>query len=256
MQFDNTISKAMQDLSSVLSALNMIHTLEMQQHLREARAFDASLHQQLQQAHQRDLQALQAQLEDLIGGQDELKLQLAAATKEQREEWDAVVASLGQLSGDVGVIREGVGVVREDVGVIRVDVEVIMGDVMELKAAVHAWMEGRMQAQASSSGQLVRSRLILDRERVQWHDGDVLDSGAFADVYAGTFNDHDVAVKLLRWSASEQQREQVGTARDLAKLDELTASCCKYITTKAITDACVVVCTDFLRRGLNSTAFI
>lgn len=197
-----------------MSALNLIHSLEMQQHLKDAYACDARLIQQLEQAHQRDVQALQGHLEDLVGGQAELQRQLNAATEEQRQAWFDVADLLSRLAGDVGVIKEGVGVMRLDVGVIRGDVGVIRDDVMELAAAVRAWMEGCTQAQAGSSRQLVHSRLMLDRKRVQWDEGTLLDSGGFANVYAGTFSKRAVAVKLLRLSAftDEQQREQVRTA--------------------------------------------
>jgi hypothetical protein len=121
-----------------------------------------------------------------------------------------VEGQLGQLAGDVGVIRDDVGVVREDV-------EIIRGDVEELAAAVRAWMDGRGNEQAnssssSSSGALVRSRLMLDRERVQWDMNIPLAQGGFANVYHGTYAGTPVAVKLLRLSAfvGEEQREQVG----------------------------------------------
>jgi hypothetical protein len=208
LQFENTVNKAVQDLNSVVSALNLLHTLEIQQQLQavlsEARVSDTSLAQQLDQAHEQDKQQLQGQLEQLLGGQAELQRQLAAATKAQREEWFAVAGSLGQLAGDVGVIKGDLGLVRDEV--------------MELRALI----EGR--------GQKVRSHLVLDRELVQWGDGDVLDSGGFADVYAGTYNDHDVAVKLLRLKAFavEQQREEV--RRGLQPREVAQAPCARALS--------------------------
>lgn len=192
-QFDSTVNKAVQDLSSVLSALNLIHTLEMQQQLQrlasEASASDATLAQELDVANQQDIQELQGHLEQLLGGQAELQQQLAAATEQQRQEWFAVTGHMVQLAGDFGVIRD---------------------EVRELANAVRAWMDERIKPQDNCSAPLVRSSLLLDRERVQWETGE-LDSGGFASVYPGTFDGHDVAVKLLRLCAfaGPQQREQV-----------------------------------------------
>lgn len=197
------MNKAVQDLNSVLAGLNLIHTLQMQQQVQllvlEARASDVGLDQKLEQANQQDMQQLQGHLEQLLGGQQELQQQLAAATQEQRQEWASVAGHLGQLAGDVGVIKD--------------EVCCMQGVMKELAAAVRAVEEGIKQqgastsadARASSSGggggTLVRSQLMLDRERVQWDANDILDRGGFASVYRGTFDGHDVAIKLLDMAA-------------------------------------------------------
>jgi hypothetical protein len=201
LQFENTINKAVADLNAAVASLNLIKTLEVQQQLQQlvlaASASQVGLAQELEQAHQQDLKQLQGHLEQLLGGQAELQQQLAAATQEQRQEWATVAGHLGQLAGDVRLIRGDVGVV--------------MDEVRELADAVRAWAEGRTPLQASGSGQLVRSRLMLDREQVQWDMHVPLAQGGFANVYNGYFAGEAVAVKLLRLSAfaEEQQREQV-----------------------------------------------
>ena len=189
----------MADLDLALSGITLQQTLEMQQQLqqlvREAKD-SKGLEAKLEQANMQDLQQLQGHLEQLLGGQVELQQQLEHATEQQRQEWATVGGQLGQLAGDVGLIRD---------------------EVRELADAVRAWMDGRGNDQASSSssgsgrGALVRSRLMLDREHVQWDASEPLAQGGFANVYHGTYAGHPVAVKLLRLSAfvGEEQREQV-----------------------------------------------
>jgi hypothetical protein len=190
------------DLDLTLSGVTLNQTLEVQQQLKQL-AREAKDSKGFEQASQQDLQELQGHLAQLLGGQNELSKQLAAATAAQRQEWASVAGQLGQLAGDVGVIREDVGVIRDDV--------------RDLADAVRAWMEGRGNEQAtsssssSSSGTLVRSRLLLDRERVQWDANTPLAQGGFANVYHGTYEGARVAVKLLRLSAfaGGGQRDQV-----------------------------------------------
>lgn len=196
LQFENTINKAMQDLGTVMSGLNLLHTLEVKHQLQlllsEAHVSQVRLDQQLHLAHEQDLQQLRGQLEQLLGGQAELSQQLAAATEQQRQEWVTVAGNLQQLVVEMGVIRN---------------------EVKELADAVRAWMDGcgNGQASSSSSSGLVRSRLMLGREQVQWDANAPVAQGGFANVYYGTFDGHPVAVKLLRLSAfdAEEQREQV-----------------------------------------------
>jgi hypothetical protein len=185
----------MQELGTALSGLNLLHTLDVKQQLQqllsEARASQVRLDQQLQLDHEKDLEQLQGQLAQLLGGQAKLSEQLDAATLEQRQEWASVEGHLCQVVKEVGVVRD---------------------EVRELAVALRAWMDGRGNEQASSSSSgLVRSRLMLGRERVQWDANAPVAQGGFANVYYGTFDGHPVAVKLLRLSAfaGEEQQEQV-----------------------------------------------
>ena len=176
----------------------MHQTLQMQQQLhkvvRDAKDMKG-LVEKLEQANKQDLQQLQGHLEQLLGGQVELQQQLDAATEEQRQEWATVAGHLGQLARDV-LIRDGVS-----------------DEVRELADAVRALMDGRgsEQATSNSSGELKRSRLMLDREHVQWDANEPLAQGGFANIYHGTYAGNPVAIKLLQLSAfgGEEQREQV-----------------------------------------------
>lgn len=149
------------------------------------------------------LQELQGNLAQLLGGQQELSAQLAAATQEQRAEWAKAVGLLSRLAADVADIKEGIAGVDRKVDGVDQKLQVINVAVHELAAYVKELRlgPGRSSPSGSSSGKgcsMLRSRLVLDKLRVELVAGEQpLDSGSFASVYLGTYDGAPVAIKQL-----------------------------------------------------------
>lgn len=187
-----------------MASLNLIRTLEVQQQLQQmasdAKARQEGLDQQLEQANKKDMEALRDHLDVLVGGQEQLREQLAVATQEQLQAWDQVNSSLGQLEGHVGGLR---GEVRELADIVRAIEEHIKQQPTKPVSS----------STASSNGQLVRSRYILGRERVQW-DSRPLAHGGTATVYSGTWDGTAVAVKLLHLSGFRGDEQSLVRTRD------------------------------------------
>jgi serine/threonine protein kinase len=232
---DVAISGAMSALTTTSTSLNLVHTVKLGQQLAQQQEVA------LKQAHAEDVLQLQQDLSQLVGGQQALQQQLEEANSEQRQQWQEATALLCRLAAELGSIRKGVeqlqdGMERVEVGVesLSSDMQAVMAGVQELMALVKS-SSGSAAAAGGAAGQdgpardqrPVSSQLVLDREQVEWHAADKLDSGGFGSVYAGTYHGAPVAVKQLDMAGLDTEgKHQVcikgrgkGPADRLAGLD-------------------------------------
>jgi uncharacterized phage infection (PIP) family protein YhgE len=89
------------------------------------------------------LQALQSDISQLLGGQQELAAALAAATEQEKAEWAEATAQLSTMTAAIDEIRDGVARVASGVGAVqegmeRVDSKVsdVADDVLSVKSTV------------------------------------------------------------------------------------------------------------------------
>lgn len=183
------------DLNSFVSALDLQQTVGMRQDLQQQAEQAAAIATRLQQAHERDVAELKGCLEVLVGGQEALQEQLAAASQELKAEWAKAADQLFQVA-------ETVGQVAETVDEIKGQVQEVLAYVKEIYSNPHA-------AACGSSSSTHIAGLLLDRENVLFQETDQpLNRGGFASVYAATYGGQPVVVKQLDMTAFVGASEQ------------------------------------------------
>ena len=94
MQVEFSIQNSVLDLTSLLGSLNLAQTPVVSQDLQQHAAQVAASAIPLEQAQQQDVADVKGHLAVLVGGQEALKKQLAAASQELRVEWAKAASQL------------------------------------------------------------------------------------------------------------------------------------------------------------------
>eukprot|EP00775_Hariotina_reticulata_P013138 gene13138-13268_t len=210
---ENGINKAVQDLTNVVTSLNLLQTVAIQQQLQQVLTSSIPL----EEAQKQDLAALRGHLEVLVGGSTALQEQLEEATEDLKQQWAELELLLSQLSADVGDIKQELAAMHQDMqqhmSDIKHDVDQLVVYMRELRmvpAAAATAANSRSEQGSTTVRRLLHSRLLLDRSQVQWEErpGSLLDSGGFASVYRGSYDGRRVAIKKLDITACADKEEE------------------------------------------------